>query len=459
MKHRRMLSLLSAAIMGISAAFLPNTGLIAEAATLKYNGFYYDVMSNNTIIITGYYGSQKVPEIPKQIYEKTVTTIDTYAFRGKPISGVVISESVTDIQMGAFANCTSLQTLNIKGPAHLEKEAFLNCSSLTDIYLNKKCTFEKDVFNGCKSVETINRIEPWSKRSDGKPMFTNNSIVRELISTSFIRCDDDINFINDYCDALCTYIVNTETRDWMSDMLKARQLHDWLIRHCEYEDCKQGEDIGDPENQNCCGLFVSYAFGTRGGEIGESVCTGYSKAYQKLLDKCGIKSELLYELGNDTRTNAKLNHVWNLVEIDKKYYHCDVTQDNNLTDGSNMAYGTHYSSFMRSTYDMYSEHLAQNSNYHTVNQDKTTDSAKKALNNCSSNSMRDNNQDGILDGDWNFDGAANRRDSDYYRALCLMIYNCLGQDIKDKGVDYMPEYVSILKDLGWSPDYLYNTFG
>ena len=226
----------------------------------------------------------------------------------------------------------------------------------------------------------------------------------------------------------------------MSDLVKVRQLHDWLIRHCQYEDFKNGEKISDPENQNCSGVFVSYGLNTRGTGIGETVCTGYSKAYQKLLAKCGNSSEILSIAGKNTVTGEKLHHAWNLVKIGSVYYHCDVTQDNNLTDGSNMAFGTNYSCFMKSNKDRILAHLSVNAYYNQV-QEETTASALAALNNCAPVSIHDDNTDGILDGDWNLDGTANRNNNDYYRALVVKLHE-YGYD--SAVLDFMPVYIWFL---------------
>ena len=120
----------------------------------------------------------------------------------------------------------------------------------------------------------------------------------------------------------------------MCDALKARQLHDWLIRHCEYEDEANGETLDDNENHVASSVFLSYAINTRGSGVGETVCDGFAKAYTMLLSKVGIES---YYIGHDL-------HVWNLVKIDGKFYHVDVTSDNckNWTD-----HKTRYCNFLK----------------------------------------------------------------------------------------------------------------
>ncbi len=55
-----------------------------------------------------------------------------------------------------------------------------------------------------------------------------------------------------------------------------------------------------------------------------SVCQGYAKTYQYLLNQLGIENYLC--------SSEKLVHVWNIVELDGVYYHVDVTYDDPIPD-------------------------------------------------------------------------------------------------------------------------------
>ena len=52
---------------------------------------------------------------------------------------------------------------------------------------------------------------------------------------------------------------------------------------------------------------------------GRGVCQAYSLAFMAVMDKLGIRS--------DSIISKEMNHIWNLVEVNNKWYHIDVTWD------------------------------------------------------------------------------------------------------------------------------------
>ncbi|WFQ90439.1 MAG6410 family transglutaminase-related lipoprotein [Mycoplasma feriruminatoris] len=57
-----------------------------------------------------------------------------------------------------------------------------------------------------------------------------------------------------------------------------------------------------------------------------SVCTGYAKGFQMLMDELGILCTLITSDVSPRDVNG-VKHVWNLVEIDGEWYHVDTTSD------------------------------------------------------------------------------------------------------------------------------------
>lgn len=93
---------------------------------------------------------------------------------------------------------------------------------------------------------------------------------------------------------------------------KERLLHDILIERVEYE---KGVD----KNQSAYSALVD----------GQSVCAGYARAYQYLMQRLGIPC--YYCTGY-----AGQDHAWNIVGLDDGYYNVDVTWDD--TEGGQYDY-------------------------------------------------------------------------------------------------------------------------
>ena len=103
----------------------------------------------------------------------------------------------------------------------------------------------------------------------------------------------------------------------MSQLDKAFALHDWLTDHAYYD------------------LTFSY-YGPEGVLLhGTGVCQSYSEAYKLLLAEVGIDCQVL--TGHARRIDGTMeSHAWNLVKIDGKWKHVDVTWDDPVDEnGSN----------------------------------------------------------------------------------------------------------------------------
>ena len=103
-----------------------------------------------------------------------------------------------------------------------------------------------------------------------------------------------------------------------SDIEKEKYVHDALMQRAEY-------DMSASMNQSAYSALVG----------GKSVCAGYARAFQYLMQQLGIPC--YYCTGY-----AGEDHAWNIVRIDGRYYNVDVTWDDtddptydyyNKTDG------------------------------------------------------------------------------------------------------------------------------
>ena len=335
------------------------------------------------------------------------------AFRDCSALQTVEIRGTSAIGEKAFQNCSALHTIDIRSASSFGKDAFLDCSSLFHAKIHPNSTSPEPAFNGCTALTKLNGIDAFSYQTglDGNlyPKLDYDSDVRSVIRNLFTKCSH-VGFVDNFCTALCNYIVGRETDNWMSDALKARQLHDWLLRHVQYEDEQNGETLLDPDNQLCSSVFLSYELNTRAYEVGESVCRGYAKAYKMLLSAAGIESYVV----TAARIGGGLNHDWNLIRIGDQYYECDTTWDDNHNYWGQ--YGTSYTHFLKSDAEMSALHHHNYNSTHIYNCASEHEllsinygTGTSGLAQCTS-SYTDANHDGILDYDYDLNGKTGNAD-------------------------------------------------
>ncbi len=113
------------------------------------------------------------------------------------------------------------------------------------------------------------------------------------------------NSVNDKIDEILAELNKLDT-----DYEKELYIHDYIIENTEY-DISTLNNLGDTVHS----VLLS----------GKSICEGYARTVQILLDNLGIQN---YLVTGDTESDGEiLPHMWNVVNIDGDNYHLDVTWD------------------------------------------------------------------------------------------------------------------------------------
>lgn len=105
-----------------------------------------------------------------------------------------------------------------------------------------------------------------------------------------------------------------------SDTEQEQYIHDFICRSVRYDKLKKpySHEIIGPLGQ------------------GVSVCEGIAKAVKILCDRLGLWC-IIVICDADPQNGMKYRHAWNLIRLNRQYYHLDATFDNTLTNGHQSA--------------------------------------------------------------------------------------------------------------------------
>ena len=180
----------------------------------------------------------------------------------------------------------------------------------------------------------------------------NNQIMQILVDYRLTpeEYTEQIDAVEEAADELLEGIAGNGA---LSDVQKALLVHDRLAVLCEYDAAVNTKEGAGPNVRNLYGVLVEH----------KAVCEGYARAYNYLLAKVGIRCEKV--------DSDQLNHSWNMVYIDGKPYHVDVTRDDPMPDRTGLVCHNY---FLLSSEALYREgHVAKD--YDTSPKDTKYDNA------------------------------------------------------------------------------------
>lgn len=112
-------------------------------------------------------------------------------------------------------------------------------------------------------------------------------------------------------------------------------LHDRVAKAVAY--------VPTSNDQNAYGALVE----------GKAVCAGYARGYQLLMQQMGIPCWSVEGVSNNPVTGNPEAHQWNLSKIDGKWYHTDVTWDDQGDDLFYAYFNLSYNMLKNDHYDLF----------------------------------------------------------------------------------------------------------
>lgn len=201
-----------------------------------------------------------------------------------------------------------------------------NKEELIDIYFNvlnngyneftfycpkeyKSCTKDvESIGNDSKLMSNINNyVHPYNSFKTIKTKVSSNNEITLEIQKKY--SEEKINKINE----LVNNIISELDLNNIDDLTKIERIHNYILNHTVYDKNTNSFDIN-----SAYGSLIE----------GHAVCSGYADAFSIFMN--------IYKIPN-IRVSSE-NHLWNLVYINGKWLHIDLTWD----DSENNKYDNNY---------------------------------------------------------------------------------------------------------------------
>ena len=184
----------------LAEEWLNHGGKIYPIELMDVDGFY--IIDG---VLLQYLGSDTDIEIPS-----TVTKIGSYAFANKPITSVIIPNSVTSIENSAFEGCLELLSIEIAETVErIGAYAFYNCINLGSagfVINSQLIDIGNYAFSNCKVLSTIEIPDGVTRIGDGA--------FYDCRTLAEIEIPESVTYIGDkafyYCHLLTAVILEAE---------------------------------------------------------------------------------------------------------------------------------------------------------------------------------------------------------------------------------------------------------
>lgn len=160
----------------------------------------------------------------------------------------------------------------------------------------------KDISNDQNILSNINNfVHPFNSFKNIETEYdTLGKITIHILHT---YSDDTIIEINSKVDSIINEIISDESN--VNNNIKL--IHDYIINNTKYDKNRTDNNITTYSSDTAYGPLLQ----------GYGICGGYTDAMGIFLSKLGLENIRI----------ASENHVWNLVKLDDKWLHLDLTWD------------------------------------------------------------------------------------------------------------------------------------
>ena len=205
------------------------------------------------------------------------------------------------------------------------RQSYANAQNLTEKFAPEKTVSASDVKTAFEAVIGDHPEMFWLETGYSSKYLANGQCVE--IDLKYNGTADDLESAKQRFDAAAQNLI-TGAASLDSNYEKEKYVHDALASAVTY-------DLTADMNQSAYSALVN----------GKSVCAGYARAYQYLLQQLGIPCYYCtgYSGGD---------HAWNIVKLEDGYYNVDVTWDD--------AAAIRYDYFNKTDADFASTHVRQN---------------------------------------------------------------------------------------------------
>ena len=151
-----------------------------------------------------------------------------------------------------------------------------------------------------------NFVHPYNSYSSVKTLYDETGKVQILVTHLYNK--SDISLSESYIDALIDSLIKEDMTT--SDKIKA--LHDYIINNTKYDSKRAESGSSVYDSARIMGIINDHY----------AICSGYADLMAALLNRLGIPN---FKVSSES-------HVWNVVLVNNKWLHLDLTWDDPITN-------------------------------------------------------------------------------------------------------------------------------